>query len=140
MSSDAGGPKAVRDSRFNDRSFGRKRLAAVEFQTQTFDREDRLRKRADFIRRSPRTRKIRLVNFLVVIRPNTLARPRLGLAVGKNRGGAVERNRIKRLLREFFRQNKKQFPPSHDIIIIALEGSNPLTYHQVVEELTAILV
>ena len=112
----------------------------MEAHSQTLDREDRLRKRVDFIRRSPQTRKIRLVNFLVVIRPNTLARPRLGLAVGKNRGGAVERNRIKRLLREFFRLNKKQFPPSHDIIIIALEGSNPLTYHQVVEELTAILV
>jgi ribonuclease P protein component len=112
----------------------------VEPYSQVFSREDRLRKRSDFVRRLPKTRKIRLINFLVVIRPNTLARPRLGLAVGKNRGGAVERNRIKRLLREFFRRNKKQLPPSHDIIIIALEGSNPLTYHQVVEELAVILV
>ena len=112
----------------------------MEPYSQNFSREDRLRKRSDFIRRLPKTRKIRLINFLVVIRPNTLAHPRLGLAVGKNRGGAVERNRIKRLLREFFRRNKNQLPPSHDIIIIALEGSNPLTYHQVVEELTAILV
>jgi ribonuclease P protein component len=108
--------------------------------TQTFSREDRLRKRRDYTLRLPKTRKIRSLNFLVVIRPNALARPRLGLSVGKNRGGAAARNRLKRLLREFFRRHKDRLPPAHDIIIIAMEGSRPLTYHQVVEELTAILV
>jgi ribonuclease P protein component len=140
MSSGAGGQKAGKDSRFSNRSFGPRRPAPVELRSQSFYREDRLRKRRDFIRRLPQTRKIRSTNFLVVMRPNTLRRPRLGLSVGKNRGGAVERNRIKRLLREFFRRNRNQLPPSHDIIIIALEGPNPLTYHQVVEELTALTV
>jgi ribonuclease P protein component len=79
-------------------------------------------------------------HFLVFIKPNNLAKTRLGLTVGKNRGGAVQRNRIKRLLREFFRRSKEKFPPSRDIIIIALKGSDPLTYRQVFEELTPLLV
>ena len=111
----------------------------VAVRSQTFSREDRIRKRLDFIRLSPKPKKIRSSNFLVVVRPNYLDRTRLGLAVGKNRGGAVERNRIKRLLREFFRKNRERFPSSRDIIIIVLKGSGPLTYHQVSEELTPLL-
>jgi ribonuclease P protein component len=108
--------------------------------SQTFRPEDRIRKHSDFVKRSPQTRKKRLAHFLVVIKPNTWERTRLGLSVGKERGGAVERNRIKRRLREFFRRNKTHLPPAQDIIIIALKGSSPLTYHQVVEELTPLLV
>jgi len=79
-------------------------------------------------------------HFLVIIKPNNLDKTRLGLTVGKNRGGAVQRNRVKRLVREFFRRSKDRFPPSRDIIIIALKGSDPLTYHQVFKELTPLLV
>jgi ribonuclease P protein component len=79
-------------------------------------------------------------HFLVIIKPNHLGRNRLGLTVGKNTGGAVRRNRIKRLLREFFRRSNNKIPPSRDIIIIALKGSDPLTYRQVLEELTPLLV
>jgi len=80
-----------------------------------------------------------LPHFLVYIKPNNLGKTRLGLTVGKNQGGAVQRNRTKRLLREFFRRSKGKLPPSRDIIIIALKGSDPLTYHQVFKELTPLL-
>ncbi len=42
--------------------------------------------------------------LVVFAKPNNLAWPRLGLSVGKGSGGAIERNRIKRLIREAFRQ------------------------------------
>lgn len=42
--------------------------------------------------------------LVVFARPNGLGWPRLGLSVGKGAGGALERNRIKRLIREAFRQ------------------------------------
>lgn len=103
-------------------------------------KKERILKHNEFIRRSLNARKRAFPHFLVVIRPNTLGTTRLGLAVGKNRGGAVQRNRIKRLLREFFRRSKNRFPPSQDIIIIALKGSDPLTYHHVFEELKPLLV
>jgi ribonuclease P protein component len=106
----------------------------------TFPKEERVLKRKDFLRRSAAVKKMGFPHFLVIIKPNNLGKTRLGLTVGKNLGGAVQRNRVKRLLREFFRQSKDRLPPSRDIIIVALKGSDPLTYHQVLNELTPLLV
>ena len=51
-------------------------------------------------------------------RPNGLDAIRLGLSVGKRCGGAVQRNRIKRLLREAFRQTRAAFPGGYDIVLV----------------------
>lgn len=51
-------------------------------------------------------------------RPNGLAYPRLGLAVGKKVGSAPKRNRIKRLLREAFRLHQHDLPVGYDLIFV----------------------
>jgi ribonuclease P protein component len=45
--------------------------------------------------------------------------PRLGLSVGRKVGGAVERNKVKRLLREAFWQSEERVPPGHDFVVVA---------------------
>ena len=51
---------------------------------------------------------------------NGLDLTRLGVSVGRRVGGSVQRNRIKRLLREAFRLARAEFPPGYDIVLVPL--------------------
>lgn len=46
----------------------------------------------------------------------------------KKVGNAVERNRVKRVVREVFRTNRALFPPAHDVVFIAKKGAPSLGY------------
>jgi ribonuclease P protein component len=65
--------------------------------------------------------------------------PRLGLVATRRLGKAVRRNRVKRLLREFFRRHKTALPKK-DLVIMAKKGAAALDYYQVEEELGRLLL
>lgn len=52
--------------------------------------------------------------------------PRLGLSVGRRVGGAVERNRVKRLLREAFWASAAGLPPGRDYVLVARPDAREL--------------
>jgi ribonuclease P protein component len=53
-------------------------------------------------------------------------RARLGISVGRKVGGAVERNRVKRLLREAFRALAEELPERHDFVVVARPDARAL--------------
>lgn len=76
--------------------------------------------------------------FSVRYRPNGLDHARLGLAISKRVSKrAVERNRIKRLLRESFRRARAQLPPI-DVVVMAREAAAGLPGHELLAEIDAL--
>jgi ribonuclease P protein component len=55
--------------------------------------------------------------LLLYARENGLDYPRIGISIGKSCGNAVVRNRLKRLLREAFRQNKQSITAGFDFVV-----------------------
>ncbi len=81
-------------------------------------RENRLRQAAQFARVYARRVSASDGRLLVYVAENELGHPRLGVSVSRKVGGAVTRNRWKRLLREAFRLERSELPQGLDLVVI----------------------
>lgn len=85
---------------------------------RSFPAHYRLRRQADFDRAYRRRQSASDGVLLVFGCENDLPHPRLGLSVSRKVGGAVVRNRWKRLLREAFRLCRAELPAGVDLVVI----------------------
>ena len=83
--------------------------------THAFKPQYRLRKKSEFQAVYQKGQRIRGDRFQLILVPNNLQDSRLGISVHGLKG-AVKRNRIKRIIREFFRLNRGRMPQSIDLV------------------------
>ncbi len=86
-----------------------------------FPKEVRLRRRSEFLSVQDRGQKFPAECLLAIALPNPSpdAPARAGFTVSSKVGNAVVRNRIRRRLRELYRQAKASFPKGVDVVFIA---------------------
>jgi ribonuclease P protein component len=85
----------------------------------TLPAQRRLRRKSDFEAAYARGRRFGNGFFAVTAKPNDSGGPRLGLAVSvRTAGSSVERNRIRRTIRESFRLHQHEIP-AVDLVVSA---------------------
>lgn len=91
---------------------------------QRADKRDRITRRGDISRlfKEGRPTADGLITILALPNDDPVRRSRLGVGVSKRHGGAVRRNRIKRMLREAFRLTRSELPPGWDFMIVPRVG------------------
>jgi ribonuclease P protein component len=66
-------------------------------------------------------------------------RGKVGIVAGKRVGKAVERNRVRRTLRETFRTNQNRVDASTDLVIVAKHPALELSRRELAEQLLHVL-
>ena len=90
-----------------------------------FRKHEHLRRAADFRRVYDRRRSASDAWLIVYVCPNALPHLRLGLSVSRKFGGAVQRNRLRRLYREAFRLTRHEMPTGLDLVLIPRRPEEP---------------
>lgn len=106
---------------------------------QRLPRTRRIRKRTEFLRLQRVGERCSGARFVVITEARRESRSRLGITASRHVGGAVVRNRVKRLVREFFRRYQSRIVPARDVLVIARPSAARATYVDVKKELGAAL-
>ena len=92
-------------------------------------------KRGEFLRIARLGKRVQNRHFIAVYSPADRERTRLGITVTKRVGNAVTRNRIKRLVREYFRKHRHHIKGKRDINIIAKKEAATISPEKTIQSL-----
>jgi ribonuclease P protein component len=102
---------------------------------RTFARDSRLRARKLFLELYNRGQRVSTSYFVLFALPGASERSRLGITATKKFGHAVARNRIKRVVREIFRQSRGFAEPPIDVVVNVKHGARQQTYDRLEADL-----
>lgn len=87
--------------------------------SQGLPKDKRVRRRREFQDVFERGSRVHGRYFTILVRPTSLPTSRLGIVASRKFGGAVQRNRAKRLIREMFRKILPVYGgPAVDVVVI----------------------
>lgn len=92
----------------------------MERPSERLRRADRVQARRDFLRIQGQGQKVQTRHLIALWTPG---RGRLGITVSSKVGNAVERNQVKRWLREIYRKHRELLPPGIDLVLIGRSGA-----------------
>ncbi|NJD39320.1 MAG: ribonuclease P protein component [Geobacter sp.] len=92
-----------------------------------FPKQFRLLSRSEYLRLSDSTTVVSGRSFLVIWKQNDCTHPRLGITASKKTGNAVVRNRLKRIVREFFRHHCTCLPGVDLNVIVRRQAAEKST-------------
>jgi len=72
-------------------------------------------------------------------RKNRLSQNRLGITTSKKLGGAVQRNRARRVIKEAYRLLEPELKPGFDIVVVARQRAVTAKMQQVKKSLSGLL-
>jgi len=101
----------------------------------SFSKKEKLLNRRDFVNLNRLGERHQTAHFAILLKQNGRGNTRLGITVSKRTGNSVNRNRVKRLIREFFRLHKDLFPRGYDFVISAKKDAGDLDFWNIQEEL-----
>jgi ribonuclease P protein component len=107
--------------------------------SQRFPPRFRLRKRHEFVALQRHGQRYGAPHFVVITRALAGAPPRLGVTTSRKVGSAPERNRVRRLVREFFRRHRAALDPPRAVLVIARPGAAAIRYAEVAHQLARAL-
>ncbi len=93
--------------------------------------EERVRKNSHFRYIYNRGKSLSNASLVMYSIKNNKPVNRIGISVSKKIGKSVVRNRVKRLIKESYRNNKDRFKKGYDIVYIARIGTSKLKYNDI---------
>ncbi len=104
-------------------------------------RVQRVQRRADFVLCYEANQRFFSKHFVVFVRKQEEDGWRAGFTVSRKMGNAVRRNKIKRVLREFFRLHGQNLPKGLDIVVVPKKNllGVPISFALIYTELSPLL-
>jgi len=113
---------------------------------RSFGPNRRIKRRSDFLRIQQKGKKFRSSHFLLITasgesrRTSLRADSRIGITVTtKIDKRAARRNRLRRRVREVFRQERSTLVEPSDLVLIALRGATELSFDKILRQVRYLL-